>query len=64
MVSPSEDWIFQLYVEKLSKPKLQPDDFYYEDGRMVMTETYHKRRGRCCNNGCRHCPYKVNKTEQ
>ena len=39
-------------------PKLLPSDFYYDkDGRMVMTESYHKRRGRCCGNGCLHCPY-------
>lgn len=54
----SQDWIFQQYVKELNKPKLLPTDFYYnEDGRMVMTEEYHKRRGYCCNNKCKHCPY-------
>lgn len=54
----SQDWIFQQYVKELSKPKLQPTDFYYDkDGKMVLTEEYHKRRGKCCGNGCRHCPY-------
>lgn len=24
---------------------------------MVLTEEYHKARGYCCGNGCRHCPY-------
>ncbi|MCU0324132.1 MAG: DUF5522 domain-containing protein [Spirosomaceae bacterium] len=24
---------------------------------MVFTEKYHKKRGYCCKNGCRHCPY-------
>lgn len=24
---------------------------------LVMTETYLARRGYCCSNGCRHCPY-------
>ena len=32
-------------------------DFYFEDGLMVLTERYLRRRGYCCNNGCRHCPY-------
>lgn len=33
-------------------------DFYYNDaGYMVLTETYHLKRGRCCGNGCLHCPY-------
>ncbi len=54
----SQDWIFQQYVKELSKPKLQSTDFYYDkDGKMVLTEEYHKRRGKCCGNGCRHCPY-------
>ena len=33
-------------------------DFYYNaEGLMVLTETYHLKRGRCCGNGCLHCPY-------
>lgn len=53
-----DDWIFKQYVEGLSKPKLLPTDFYYDNqGRMVMTESYHLRRGECCGNGCKHCPY-------
>lgn len=39
-------------------PELQPGDFYLEGGElMVFTEQYHRRRGWCCENGCRHCPY-------
>ena len=36
---------------KLSK------DYYYENGYMVMTEKHHLKRGYCCKNKCRHCPY-------
>ena len=32
-------------------------DFYYENGYKVMTEKYHLKRGYCCQNKCRHCPY-------
>lgn len=33
-------------------------DFYYDDnGLMVLTEDFLRRRGRCCRGGCRHCPY-------
>lgn len=33
-------------------------DFYYNgDGLMVLTEKYHRDRGYCCGNGCRHCPF-------
>ncbi|RYD97916.1 MAG: hypothetical protein EOP54_09340 [Sphingobacteriales bacterium] len=33
-------------------------DFYFnEEGLMVITAAYHLKRGRCCGNGCLHCPY-------
>ena len=32
-------------------------DYYYEGKWMVFTAHYHLKRGRCCKNGCRHCPY-------
>ena len=28
-----------------------------EGGRMVLTASFHLKRGYCCGNGCRHCPY-------
>lgn len=35
-------------------------DFYVDDkGFVVFTEAFLKKRGFCCNNGCRHCPYKL-----
>ena len=34
------------------------EDFYYDaQGRFVMKESYHLKRGYCCGNGCKHCPY-------
>ncbi len=38
-------------------------DFYVEDGNLVFTETYLKKRGYCCESGCRHCPYGFKKKE-
>jgi len=32
-------------------------DYYIENGKRVFTEQYHIKRGFCCGNGCRHCPY-------
>jgi iron complex transport system substrate-binding protein len=32
-------------------------DYYSENGAMVFTASYLKRRGYCCGSGCRHCPY-------
>ena len=26
-------------------------------GLFVFTSAYHLARGRCCDSGCRHCPY-------
>lgn len=31
--------------------------YYLENGKAVMTAEYHKQRGKCCGNKCRHCPY-------
>ena len=33
------------------------EDFYYEGGLMVFTESFLRRRGYCCESGCRHCPW-------
>jgi hypothetical protein len=32
-------------------------DYYIENGKHVFTEQYHAKRGFCCGNKCRHCPY-------
>ena len=33
------------------------DDFYMEGTLMVFTESFLRRRGYCCESGCRHCPW-------
>jgi hypothetical protein len=44
------------------KPKLDPEDFYYSDeGYIVFTEKYLLKRGYCCKNSCKHCPFGFNK---
>ena len=52
-----DDWITKLHYKEFLKPKLQPEEFYWKDGKMVMTEKHHLKRGHCCTNGCKHCPY-------
>lgn len=38
------------------------DDYYIdENGNTVFTELFHLKRGFCCDNGCKHCPYKDSK---
>lgn len=32
-------------------------DYDLEDGLMIMTRWAHLKRGKCCGNGCRHCPF-------
>jgi hypothetical protein len=37
---------------------MESEDYYFnENGYLVFTETYHKKRGYCCGNGCKHCTY-------
>lgn len=32
-------------------------DYYLENGLFVFTAAFLRRRGYCCESGCRHCPY-------
>ena len=32
-------------------------DYAIEDGNYVFSKWYHLKRGSCCGNGCRNCPY-------
>jgi Family of unknown function (DUF5522) len=36
---------------------LDPEDYYLENGLLIFTAAYHLKRGYCCGNACRHCPY-------
>ncbi|MCB0820194.1 MAG: hypothetical protein KDC13_06195 [Bacteroidetes bacterium] len=41
--------------------KLEQDEYYYTaEGFVVFTAKYLLKRGYCCKNGCRHCPYGFN----
>ena len=45
-------------TERFARLGLVPGDYYFsEEGYLVFTEQYHTRRGYCCQNRCRHCPY-------
>lgn len=44
--------------------KLDDEDFYFsKEGYKVFTEKYLLKRGYCCENGCRHCPYGFDKSK-
>ena len=49
--------------EETQRPLVEGEDFYYEDGLMVLTASYLRRRGFCCDCGCRNCPYKAKPAE-
>lgn len=37
---------------------LSDNEYYYTpEGFVVFTAAYHLKRGHCCKNACRHCPY-------
>jgi len=40
------------------------EDYYLENGLMVFTEKFHRKRGYCCKSGCRHCPYDFKKADR
>jgi hypothetical protein len=40
-----------------SKYKVVNDYYFDENGNTVFTADYHLKRGYCCRNNCRHCPY-------
>lgn len=39
------------------EPLKEDEDYYFENGLMVLTARYLLRRGYCCEQGCRNCPY-------
>ena len=41
----------------LRMPLIEGEDYYVEGAAFVFTAAYHLKRGYCCGNGCRHCPY-------
>ena len=50
--------VFQVVDVGLLRGSLtEGKDYYLENGAMVFTASYLQRRGYCCGNGCRNCPY-------
>jgi hypothetical protein len=35
----------------------EQDYYLNENGFIVFTEAYHRKRGYCCGCGCKHCPF-------
>ena len=44
---------------------LLKSDYYLDDrGNVVFTARYHLKRGACCDNGCRHCPWRLSENPE
>ncbi|NME70709.1 MULTISPECIES: DUF5522 domain-containing protein [Flammeovirga] len=49
----------------MSKTPLEEGkDYYIENGLYVFTKEYHLKRGYCCKNQCKHCPWGFKKKKQ
>jgi Family of unknown function (DUF5522) len=56
----TKDPFFEKIMQRHKEAIANDDDMYGdpETGYSVFTAKYLLKRGTCCNNGCRHCPYK------
>jgi hypothetical protein len=36
---------------------IEGEDYYLENGEIILTPKYLKKRGKCCSSKCRHCIY-------
>lgn len=50
-------------VEKQEK-FIEGVDFYFENGLMILTKYFLEKRGYCCGNSCRNCPYPKDQKEK
>ena len=48
--------------EEKNEQNKEVEYYFNEQGYMVFTEYYHKKRGYCCKNGCKHCPFGFKKS--
>lgn len=52
-------------VNDMKQKKLRKRiDFVYENGFVVLTRSYLLKRGFCCKNGCKNCPYSQEKVSE
>ena len=38
---------------------LKPSEYFIAGRYVVLTPSYYRNRGRCCNSNCRHCPFRT-----
>jgi len=52
-----EEMIVLAEQYKNNHPPIEHIDYTIEDGLQVFSHWHHLKRGSCCGNDCRHCPY-------
>ena len=59
MTEPPDETDWETNEDDCEVPRQlrEGEDYYLENGLMVFTAAFLKRRGYCCESGCRHCPY-------
>lgn len=51
--------------DDLGRNQFEEGDYYFNEmGYRVFTEQYLLKRGYCCKNGCKHCPFGWDKYTQ
>ncbi|MDB5202312.1 MAG: hypothetical protein JWQ27_1721 [Ferruginibacter sp.] len=44
---------------------VEGEDYYFNTaGYIVLTESFHLKKGACCGNGCLHCPYNYERVSE
>ena len=61
--NPEEEDGSQAEDNRTKGPLQEGRDYYVEQGLFVLTEHFLRKRGYCCQSGCRHCPYGFRKAE-
>ena len=56
-VEPSTEQDADLRDEPQDAELQEGLDYYLENGLFVFTAAFLRKRGYCCESGCRHCPY-------
>lgn len=45
------------------QPLVEGEDYVMEGPNLVFTAAYHLKRGYCCEQGCRNCPWRDSKND-
>ena len=55
---------FRKYDREWKKKQRKENSVYAQKQKEYLKKKYHFKKGYCCNNNCKHCPYKKQKKKQ